>query len=326
MTPGLRGRRALITGGAGMVGSTIADQLVRAEIAEVIVVDNLVRGRKENLEWALENGPVTLVEGDIGDVGLLDSLLEGIDLVFHQAAIRITQCAEDPRLALDVLVTGTFNLLEAAAAGVNRIVAASSASVYGQASLFPTPESHPPYSNRTFYGAAKAFNEGMLRSFYESYGLDYVALRYFNVYGPRMDTHGVYTEVIIRWIERIANGEPPIVHGDGSATLDLIFIDDVARANLLAAVAPVTDVVFNVGSGKEISLADLARALIRAMGSECELIMRPGADSSQVARRLADMSETARLLDFVAQIDLDEGLRLLVEWWKEQKGWPGEVR
>ena len=211
-------------------------------------------------------------------------------------------------------------------AGVNRIVAASSASVYGQASLFPTPESHPPYSNRTFYGAAKAFNEGMLRSFYESYGLDYVALRYFNVYGPRMDTHGVYTEVIIRWIERIANGEPPIVHGDGSATLDLIFIDDVARANLLAAVAPVTDVVFNVGSGKEISLADLARALIRAMGSECELIMRPGADSSQVARRLADMSETARLLDFVAQIDLDEGLRLLVEWWKEQKGWPGEVR
>lgn len=327
MTSGLRGRRALITGGAGMVGSTIADQLVRADIAEVIVVDNLVRGRKENLEWARANGPVTLVEGDIGDVGLLDSLLEGIDLVFHQAAIRITQCAEDPRLALDVLVTGTFNLLEAAArAGVNRIVAASSASVYGQASLFPTPESHHPYSNRTFYGAAKAFNEGMLRSFYESYGLNYVALRYFNVYGPRMDTHGVYTEVIVRWIERIANGEAPIVHGDGSATLDLIYIDDVARANLLAAVAPVTDVVFNVGSGREVSLTHLAQALIRAMGSDCELVTQPGADSSQVARRLADTSETTRLLDFVANVDLDEGLRHLVDWWKKEKGWPDQVR
>ena len=310
-----------------MVGSTIADQLVRADIAEVIVVDNLVRGRKENLDWALANGPVTLVEGDIGDVGLLDSLLEGIDIVFHQAAIRITQCREEPRLALDVLVTGTFNLLEAAArAGVDRIVAASSASVYGQASLFPTPEGHHPYSNRTFYGAAKAFNEGMLRSFYETYGLDYVALRYFNVYGPRMDVHGVYTEVIVRWMERIANGEPPIVHGDGSATLDLVYIDDVARANLLAAVAPVTDVVFNVGSGREVSLADLARALIRAMGSDCELEMRPGADSAQVARRLADVTEAARLLDFVAQVDLDEGLRRLVEWWRDEKGWPGDHR
>jgi UDP-glucose 4-epimerase len=323
MTQGIQGRRALITGGAGMVGSTIADQLVRAGIAEVIVVDNLVRGRKENLEWALANGPVTLVEGDIGEVGLLDSLLEGVDLVFHQAAIRITQCAEDPRLALDVLVTGTFNLLEAAVrAGVKRIVAASSASVYGQASIFPTPEDHHPYGNRTFYGAAKVFNEGMLRSFYESYGLDYVALRYFNVYGPRMDTHGVYTEVIVRWIERIANGEPPIVHGDGSATLDLVYIDDVARANVLAAAAPVTDAVFNVGGGKEVSLADLARALIRAMGSDCELVTQPGADSSQVARRLADVSETARLLDFVAEVDLDEGLRRLVAWWKEERGWP----
>jgi UDP-glucose 4-epimerase len=204
---------------------------------------------------------------------------------------------------------------------VNRIVAASSASVYGQASLFPTPETHHPYANRTFYGAAKAFNEGMLRSFYESYGLDYVALRYFNVYGPRMDTHGVYTEVIVRWIERIANGEPPIVHGDGSATLDLVYIEDVARANLLAATAPVTDVALNVGRGEEVSLADLARALIRAMDSECELVAQPGTGSSQVARRLADMSETARLLGFVAQVDLDEGLRRLVEWWKEEKGW-----
>ena len=320
LTPGLEGRRALITGGAGMVGSTIADQLVRAGISEVIVIDNLVRGRKENLDWALANGPVTLVEGDIEDVELLDSLLEGIDLVFHQAAIRITQCAEDPRLALDVLVTGTFNVLEAAArAGVSRVIAASSASVYGQASLFPTPESHHPYSNRTFYGAAKAFNEGMLRSFYQSYGLDYVALRYFNVYGPRMDTHGVYTEVIVRWMERIAQGEPPIVHGDGSATLDLVYIDDVARANLLAAVAPVTDMVFNVGSGKEVSLAQLAQSLIDTMGSECELVLQPGGGSTQIARRLADVSQAARQLNFAAQVDLDEGLQRLVEWWRQDR-------
>ena len=194
--------------------------------------------------------------------------MAGIDLVFHQAAIRITQCATEPRLALEVLVDGTYEVVEAAAdAGVRKVVAASSASVYGLAEEFPTPERHHPYANDTLYGAAKTFNEGLLRSFHAMRGLDYVALRYFNVYGPRMDIYGLYTEVLIRWMERIEAGQPPLILGDGKQTMDFVFTEDIARANLLAAASDVTDEVFNIGSGTETSLVELAQALLRAMGS-----------------------------------------------------------
>ena len=181
---------------------------------------------------------MAIIDGDIRDRRQVTEVMEGIDLVFHQAAIRITQCAEEPRLALEVLVDGTYEVVEAAAnAGVRKVVAASSASVYGLATRFPTSEQHHPYANDTLYGAAKTFNEGLLRSFYAMRGLDYVALRYFNVYGPRMDVHGLYTEVLIRWMERIEAGEPPLILGDGTQTMDFVFTEDIARANLLAASA-----------------------------------------------------------------------------------------
>src|SRR5688572_9835504 len=184
----MRGKRILITGGAGLIGSHIADRLVDEQVGEIVVLDNFVRGRRDNLAPAMARQPITIVEGDIRDRGLLARIMPGIDVVFHQAAIRITQCAEEPRLALEVLVDGTYNVLEAAVqAGVAKVVAASSASVLGLAESFPTDEKHHPYNNRTIYGAAKTFNEGLLRSFNEMYGLRYVALRYFNVYGPRMD-------------------------------------------------------------------------------------------------------------------------------------------
>lgn len=205
----IKGSRILVTGGAGTIGSHVVDLLVRRGAAEVLVLDNLVRGRIANLDAALRDGPVRLVEGDIRDAALVHELSAGKDLVFHLAAIRITQCAEEPRLANEVLVDGTFNVLEAAAAaGVRKVIASSSASVYGLAEVFPTTERHHPYNNDTFYGAAKAFNEGMLRSFHSMCGLDYLALRYFNVYGQRMDVHGLYTEVLIRWMERIDAGVP----------------------------------------------------------------------------------------------------------------------
>ena len=175
---------------------------------EVRILDNFVRGRRENLRDVLDDPRLKLTVGDLRDVDLVHDLTKGTDLVFHQAAIRITQCAEEPRLALEVLVDGTFNVIEAAAQHkVSKLVAASSASVYGLAEEFPTTENHHPYDNDTFYGAAKSFNEGMLRSFRAMYGLDYVALRYFNVYGPRMDIYGLYTEVLIRWMERITDGK-----------------------------------------------------------------------------------------------------------------------
>jgi UDP-glucose 4-epimerase len=319
----MKGQRTLITGGAGLVGSHIADQLVRAGAGEVVVLDNFVRGRWANLAWALANGPVRIVEGDIRDRELLGEVLDGVDVVFHQAAIRITQCAEDPRLALEVLADGTFNVLEAAvAAGVGKVVAASSASVYGLAETFPTTEAHHLYNNRTMYGAAKAFNEGVLRAFHEMYGLPYVALRYFNIYGPRMDIHGVYTEVLIRWMERIAAGRPPLILGDGSQTMDFVYIEDVARANLAAAGSDADDEVFNVASGVETSLNDLAKALLRVMGSDLEPEYGPERSVNPVARRLADTGAARRRLSFETTVGLDEGLARLVAWWQAERDGP----
>jgi UDP-glucose 4-epimerase len=319
----MRDQRTLITGGAGLVGSHIADQLVRAGAGEIIVLDNFVRGRRGNLAWAQANGPVRIIEGDIRDRDVLAEAMRGVDVVFHQAAIRITQCAEDPRLALEVLADGTFNVLEAAvAAGVRRVVAASSASVYGLAETFPTSERHHLYGNRTMYGAAKAFNEGLLRTFHEMYGLDYVALRYFNVYGPRMDIHGVYTEVLIRWMERIAAGQPPLILGDGSQTMDFVYIEDIARANLLAAASEATDEVLNVASGVETSLNDLAKALLRVMGSDLRPEYGPERSVNPVARRLADTSRARELIGFEATVGLDEGLGRLVAWWLAERSGP----
>ena len=315
----MRNSRVLITGGAGLIGSHIAD-LVAPEAAEIVVLDNFVRGRRENLEQASRLGKVTIVEGDLLDRRLVNELMTGIDVVFHQAAIRITQCAEEPRLAVDVLVNGTFNVLEAAvAAKVKKVVAASSASVYGLAETFPTTESHHPYANRTIYGAAKAFNEGMLRSFADMYDLRYVALRYFNVYGPRMDVHGAYTEVLIRWMERIAARQKPLILGDGTQTMDFVHVHDIARANVLAAKADVTDEVFNVASGTETSLRELAETLQRVMAGPPGLEFGPARKTNPVSRRLASTEKAERMLGFKTQVSMEEGLRGLVEWWQEQR-------
>jgi UDP-glucose 4-epimerase len=313
----LGGARVLVTGGAGLVGSTITDQLVELGAAEVVVLDDFTRGTLANLERASARGNVSILEGDIRDAAGVARAMRGIDVVFHQAAIRITQCAEDPRLAFEVLAQGTFNVLEAAVvAGVRKVVAASSASIYGLAEEFPTAEDHHPYANRTIYGAAKVFNEGLLRSFNDMHGLDYVALRYFNVYGPRMDIYGVYTEVLVRWMERIADGQPPLILGDGQQTMDFVFIEDIARANILAAQAPVTDEVFNVASATETSLVGLAQALLRVMDSPLEPEFGPERKVNSVTRRLADVDKAKRLLGFEADVDLDEGLRRLVTWWR----------
>ena len=317
----IRDSVCLVTGGAGTIGSTIVDQLLDAGAAEVRVLDNFVRGRKENLAGALATGRVEVVEGDIRDVSLVHEATSGCELVFHQAAIRITQCAEEPRLALEVLADGTFNVLEAAvAAKVRKVVAASSASVYGLATEFPTTERQHPWANDTFYGAAKVFNEGMLRSFHAMYGLDYVALRYFNVYGPRMDVHGLYTEVLIRWMERIAAGEPPLVLGDGRQTMDFVFTTDIARANLLAAEAGATDEVFNIGSNTETSLLGLAEALLHVMGSSQAVQFGPGRTVNNVTRRLASIDAAEQRLGWAPQVDLESGLRQLVDWWRAERG------
>jgi len=317
----MQGKKILITGGSGLVGSHIADQLAQLGAAQIVCVDNMVRSRRENLTWALQNGPVELVEGDIRDRELMDRLVAGKDLVFHQAALRITHCAAEPRQALEVMCDATFDLLEACVKHqVPKVVAASSASVYGLAQEFPTTENNNPYDNRTLYGAAKVFNEGLLRSFNDMYGLDYVALRYFNVYGPRMDIHGKYTEVMIRWMERISQGLPPLIFGSGDQTMDFIYIDDIARSNILAAQSQATDMVFNVASGTETSLKDLATMLIEVMGSGQKPEHREERSINPVSRRLADISAAKEHLGFEATVGLKDGLARLVEWWRTEKG------
>jgi UDP-glucose 4-epimerase len=316
--------RVLVTGGAGLIGSHIVDLLMAERelgvYSEIIVLDNFVRGRRENLAAAMAHGPITLIEGDLRDRGLLKEVMHGVDQVFHQAAIRITQCAEEPRLAVEVLVDGTFNVLEAAVqANVKKVVAASSASVLGMAEEFPTTERHHSYNNRTLYGAAKAFNEGLLRSFNDMYGLNYVALRYFNVYGPRMDIYGAYTEVLIRWMDRILEGKPPLIFGDGEQTMDFIYVEDIARANMLAMQSDVSDEVFNVACGVETSLNDLAHALLKVMDSDLQLEYGPERKVNPVPRRLADTRKAREMIGFEAQVQLEEGLRRLVAWWRAQK-------
>jgi UDP-glucose 4-epimerase len=315
----IKNARILVTGGAGTIGSHIVDELVARDAAEIVVLDNFVRGRHSNLAAAMPSGRVRIVEGDICDRALVRDLVAASDVVFHLAAIRITQCVEEPRLALEVLADGTFNVIEAAAeVGVRKLVASSSASVYGLAEEFPTTERHHPWANDTFYGASKAFNEGMLRAFHATHDLDYVALRYFNVYGERMDIHGLYTEVLIRWMDRIAAGEPPIVLGDGSQTMDFVYVTDIARANILAAEAGVTDQVFNIASGVETSLLQLAQALLDTMGSDLDVVHGPPR-SINVTRRLADTSAAREALGFATEVDLREGLARLVEWWSEER-------
>ena len=322
----LRGATALVTGGAGTIGSTIVDQLLEADVSRIRILDNLVRGRRANLAAALADPRVELVEGDIRDRALVRELTEGCDLVFHEAAIRITQCAEDPRLALEVLVDGSFNVFEAAVqAKVDKVVAASSASVYGLAEEFPTQERHHHHNNDTFYGAAKSFNEGTLRSLRAMYGLNYIALRPFNVYGPRMDIHGVYTEVLIRWMERISNGQAPLIFGDGLQTMDFAYTTDIARANLLAAASPINEGVYNVASGVETSLKGLAEALLEAMGSDLGVEHGPARAVNGVTRRLASTEAATRDLGFTASIDLTEGLRQLVDWWQVERHQDAEL-
>ena len=321
----IAGTRCLVTGGAGFIGSTIVDQLLDAGAAEIVVLDNFVRGTWSNLAPARDRGGVNVIKGDICDAALVDELTEGIDFVFHQAALRITRCAEAPREAVDVLINGTLNVLESAVHHkVKKVVAASSASVYGDPSYLPMDESHP-FNNRTIYGAGKIACEQMLRAYYTMYGLNYVAFRYFNVYGPRMDIAGVYTEVLIRWLDALEANQPPLIFGDGTQSMDFVFVGDVARANVLAAQSDVTDEVFNVGTGVQTSLSELCDLLLQLTGSSLRPERREARQVANVQARRAGVEKATRLLDFRAKTSLREGLQELIRWRDSMKAAPVAV-
>jgi UDP-glucose 4-epimerase len=316
MSNSLRGATVLVTGGAGLIGSHIVDRLIDERAGEIRVLDNLVRGRMANLSEAMDRYPVWFIQGDVRDPAAVERAVAGCDYVFHQAAIRITLCAEKPRECIDTLVGGTFNVFEAAvAAGVRKVVYASSASVYGAADSFPTNEKHHPFNNRTIYGAAKAMNEGIARSFRDMYGLASVGLRYFNVYGPRMDVTGAYTEVFIRWLDCADRGVRPQIHGDGSATMDFVHVEDVAQANLLAMKSDREDDVYNVASGTETSLRELWEAIQDVTGAHhLAPEYHPPRKVNPVPRRMADTRRAREELGFLTEVSLHEGLARLARW------------
>jgi len=318
----LSGSRILITGGAGFIGSTIVDQLLQENVGEIIIIDNLIRGSKNNISSALLSKKVKLIEGDIRDLDLLNKHFQGIDYCFHMAALRIDHCEAEPRYALEVMFDGTYNVMECCVKyNLKKTVLASSASIYGMADFFPTNEDHHPYNNHTLYGTAKLANEGMLRAFYDMYGMKYNALRFFNVYGPRMDLYGKYTEVMIRWYHLIRDGKQPLIFGDGKQTMDFVYVDDVARANILALKTEINATVFNVASGTETSLEQLCSILLEVMGLDLKpkhVPLPDGRKKVEVLRRVADVSKARDQLKFESKVSLKEGLQKLVHWLDSQ--------
>jgi UDP-glucose 4-epimerase len=303
----------LVIGGAGFVGSHIVDQLVAGGAASVTVIDNFVRGKKDNLAGAVATGRVTVVEGSVLDVDLLRHHMEDKDGAFHLAALWLYECVHEPRRALEHNVVGTYNVIEAAqATGLPRLVYSSSASVYGNARDVPMTEEHP-FDNRSMYGATKIAGEQFLRAFHEQHGLDYVALRYMNVYGPRMDDKGVYVSVIVKVLERIARGERPTIHGDGSQAFDFVHVSDVARCNLLAMEAAATDAAYNVGTGIRTSIRELVDELLEITGSELEPEYLPGAHMF-VTHRVGSTEAAERDLGFRAEIPWRDGLRTVARY------------
>jgi UDP-glucose 4-epimerase len=311
--PGLENSRILVVGGAGFVGSHIVDQLLDEPVREVIVLDNLVRGTTENLGSAVGDNRVSLVEGSILDTDLLAELMAGTDYVFHLAALWLYECVHEPRSAVEVNIVGTFNVIEAAhAAGVNKVINSSSASVYGDAVETPMTEDHP-FNNRTTYGATKIAGEQLFRAFNEQHGLDYVGLRYMNVYGPRMDYKGTYVSVIMKVLDKIEAGEPPQIFGDGSQAYDFVHVSDVARANILALKSDASDVNLNVGTGVKTTIKELVDALLEITGSDLVPEYLPR-EEMFVTHRVGSTELAEKLTGFRAEIPYLDGLRSVVEW------------
>ena len=311
--PAIEDSRILVIGGAGFVGSHIVDQLLAEPVREIVVLDNLVRGTRNNLAGALEDDRVTLVEGSVEDLELLRDVMRGTDYVFHLAALWLYECVHEPRKALEANVVGTYNVVEAAhEAGVKKVVYSSSASVYGNAVEEPMTEEHP-FHNRTMYGATKIAGEQFFRAFHEQHGLDYVGHRYMNIYGPRMDYKGTYVSVIMKVLDRIDEGLPPLIYGDGSHTYDFVHVADVARANILSLKADATDTFFNIGTGIPTTIKELVGMLLEIAGSDIEPEFLPQ-EEVFVTNRVGSTELAERLLGFRAEVDLRAGLESVVDW------------
>jgi UDP-glucose 4-epimerase len=314
----LAGRKVVVIGGAGFVGSHIVDQLLKERVRRVVALDNFVRGRRDNLNDAMTDPRVAVVEGSVTDVPLLERTLEGADCVFHLAALWLFECVHQPRAALDVNVVGTFNVVDVCQRlGIKKVVYSSSASVYGDAAFTPMTEDHP-FNNRTMYGATKIAGEQFFRAFYEKHRMDYVGLRYMNIYGPRMDSKGAYVSVIMKVLDRIEEGRPPIIFGDGSQAYDFVHVDDVARANVLALESDLTDDFLNIGRGVKTTINELVHLLLRLTESTLEPEYRPQ-EQMFVTQRVGSTERARSTIGFAATVALEDGLRSVVEWRRQER-------
>lgn len=321
-----KGRKFVVIGGAGLIGSHTVDQLVQEDVREILVYDNFVRGSHRNLEGALRDPRVKVfdVGGDILQTDILHQALKDADGVFHFAALWLLHCHDYPRSAFEVNVRGTFNVLEACVAqGVSRLVYSSSASVYGDALEEPMTEDHP-FNNKNFYGATKISGEAMARAFHHRYGLGVVGLRYMNVYGPRQDYRGAYIAVIMRMLDAIDQGESPTIFGDGSEAFDFVAVEDCARANICAMRADAVDRFYNVGTGKRTSLKELAERICVLTGCRQPISYAPRSQATLVRNRIGSPRRAAEEIGFTAEIPLDEGLRRLIAWRNRDRGTPAD--
>ena len=312
----LQGKKLVLVGGAGLIGSHTTDLLLKEDLKEIIIYDNFVRGSKENLADALKDPRVKIYDigGDVMQTDILQSAFDGADGVFHFAALWLLQCHEYPRSAFDVNIRGTFNVMEACVAkGVNRLVSSSSASVYGDAVREPMDEDHP-FNNKNFYGATKIAGEAMLCAFHHRFGLDYVGLRYMNVYGPRQDYHGAYIAVIMKMLDAIDRGESPTILGDGSEAFDFVAVEDCGLANVCAMKAEATDQNYNVGTGVRTSLKELAEILLELTICDKPISYGPRSQATLVKNRIGDPQKAINEIGFKATLDLREGLKRLITW------------
>jgi UDP-glucose 4-epimerase len=312
----IKGKKLVLVGGAGLIGSHTIDQLLAEDVKEVLVYDNFVRGRVENLTNALKDPRVKIFDigGDILQTDILEAAFDGADGVFHFAALWLLQCHDFPRSAFDVNVRGTFNVMEACVKkGVKRLVYSSSASVYGDAVEEPMTEEHP-FNNKNFYGATKIAGEAMLRAFHHRYGLNYVGLRYMNVYGPRQDYHGAYIAVIMKMLDAIDRGEGPTIMGDGSEAFDFVAVEDCGIANVCAMKAETSDRFYNVGTGKRTSLKELAELILEITSCDKSINYAPRSQATLVRNRIGCPKRASADIGFTAHLDLREGLKQLIEW------------